>query len=87
MLTGRHLLTPTRAGRREVLTGASGCRDLRGFNEAIKKKLLQYQPQRSFLNPLQWTSPASLQTAGLSLLRALKPQIYRRGLDGSALLV
>ena len=87
MLTGRHLLTPTRAGRRGVLTGASSCRDLRGFNEAIKKKLLQYQPQRSFLNPLQWTSPASLQTAGLSLLRASKPQIYRRELDGSALLV
>ena len=87
MLTGRRLLTPTRAGRRGVLTGASGRRDLRGFNEAIKKKLLQYQPQRSFLNPLQWTSPASLQTAGLSLLRALKPQIYRRELDGSALLV
>ena len=87
MLIGGHLwllLWPDVAKFPLVLRLAATCG---AFNEAIKKKPLQYQPQRSFLNPLQWTSPASLQTAGLSLLRALKPQIYRRGLDGSALLV
>ena len=38
MLTGRHLLAPTRAGRREVLAGASGCRDLRGFQRGHQEE-------------------------------------------------